>query len=52
MPRVLNVGTTMQELVQREILAEIRLIRKVCTKATLKVVELLYRRNTVDEEVD
>lgn len=51
MARVLNVGATVQELVQGEVLAEIRLVGELGTETAFEVVQFLDRRDAVDEEI-
>ena len=51
MARVLNVGATVQELVEGEVLAELRLVGKLGTETAFEVVQFLDRRDAVDEEI-
>ena len=51
MARVLNVGATVQELVEGEVLAELRLVGELGTETAFEVVQFLDRWDAVDEEI-
>ena len=51
MARVLNVGATVQELVEGEVLAELWLVGELGTETAFEVVQFLDRWDAVDEEI-